>query len=80
MLERKFNYGSRKLEVRAIPKNDHWTVRVYENGNPANGVTYSVSNEDVSDSKVYDLDLVDELMQTALNDFCRWSDVLKKEG
>lgn len=67
---RKFSHDGRELEVRAVPAQDGWTVRVYENGRVVTGVTYSVSYETQIDASLQGLpvDLLDDLMNVAQTD------------
>jgi hypothetical protein len=77
MISTSFNYDSRTLAVKAALFNGDWSVRVFENGQPANGAVYLVSEETVRDAKTNGLDLVEDLMKTAQSDFIRWSDYLE---
>ncbi len=40
-----FEHGGRIYEVRAIPTLNGWMVRIFIDGIPANGFTYSVNSE-----------------------------------
>lgn len=77
MKKQSFTYDGRHLEVKAACDNGDWSVRVFENSQPANGAVYSVSDETARDAKATGLDLVSDLMNTAQADFTRWSDYLK---
>src|SRR5216683_5983028 len=45
-----FEHGGKVYEVRAIPTLNGWKVRIYVEGIPANGVTYSVDSEVYQDA------------------------------
>jgi hypothetical protein len=40
-----FEHGGKVYEVRAIPTLNGWKVRIFVEGTPANGFTYSVDSE-----------------------------------
>jgi len=60
-------------EVRAIPTLKGWMVRIFTDGIPANGFTYSVDSEIYQDAALNRVpeDLVAGLMETAERDFRR---------
>jgi hypothetical protein len=68
-----FEHGSRIYEVRAIPTLSGWMVRIFVDGIPANGFTYSVNSEIYQDAALNRVpeDLVAGLMETAERDFRR---------
>ena len=70
-----FEHGGRIYEVRAIPKLNGWMVRIFIDGIPANGFTYSVNSEVYQDADAalnrVPEDLVAGLMETAERDFRR---------
>ena len=68
-----FEHGSKVYEVRAIPTLNGWKVRIYVEGIPANGFTYSVDSEVYQDAAIGGVpeDLVTGLMETAERDFRR---------
>jgi hypothetical protein len=45
-----FEHGGRIYEVRAIPTLNGWMVRIFIDGIPANGFTYSVNSEIYQDA------------------------------
>ena len=61
------------LEVRGIPTLNGWKVRIFVEGIPANGFTYSVESEVYQDAAIDGVpeDLVAGLMETAERDFRR---------
>jgi len=68
--KREFNFKERNLEVRAVPDNEIWKVRVFENNRSVTEVVYTVSHENQINAKVQELsvDLLDELMRLAQSD------------
>ena len=68
-----FEHGGRIYEVRAIPTLNGWMVRIFIDGIPANGFTYSVNSEIYQDAALNRVpeDLVAGLMETAERDFRR---------
>src|SRR6266849_611150 len=60
-----FEHGGKVYEVRAIPTLNGWKVRIFVEGIPANGFTYSV------DSEVYQDAAIDGVMETAERNFRR---------
>ena len=68
-----FEHGGRIYEVRAIPTLKGWMVRIFTDGIPANGFTYSVDSEIYQDAALNRVpeDLVAGLMETAERDFRR---------
>jgi hypothetical protein len=68
-----FEHGGKVYEVRAIPTLNGWKVRIFVEGNPANGFTYSVDSEVYQDAAIDGVpeDLVAGLMETAERDFRR---------
>src|SRR5437879_13703911 len=60
-------------EVRAIPTLNGWMVRIFIDGIPANGFTYSVNSDIYQDAALNRVpeDLVAGLMETAERDFRR---------
>jgi hypothetical protein len=68
-----FEHGGRIYEVRAIPTLNGWKVRIFIDGIPANGFTYSVNSEIYQDAALNRVpeDLVAGLMETAERDFRR---------
>jgi hypothetical protein len=68
-----FEHGGRIYEVRAIPTLSGWMVRIFIDGIPANGFTYSVNSEIYQDAALNRVpeDLVAGLMETAERDFRR---------
>jgi hypothetical protein len=68
-----FEHGGRIYEVRAIPTLNGWMVRIFIDGIPANGFTYSVKSEIYQDAALNRVpeDLVAGLMETAERDFRR---------
>ena len=68
-----FEHGGKVYEVRAIPTLNGWKVRVFADGIPANGFTYSVDSEVYQDAAIDGVpeDLVAGLMETAERDFRR---------
>ena len=73
----KFEYDGRSLEVRSSVQSDAFECRVFESDQRANGVTYGATIEAIADGKDYGLDLINDLMETARDDFVRWSDEVK---
>ena len=67
-----FEHG-KVYEVRAIPTLNGWKVRIFVEGIPANGFTYSVDSEVYQDAAIDGVpeDLVAGLMETAERDFRR---------
>jgi hypothetical protein len=65
-----FSHQNRKLEVRAVVEDNEVKVRVFEDGEPATRVIYSITIETDFDAKVtgFPLNLVDELMRVAEDD------------
>ena len=63
-----FEHGGKVYEVRAIPTLNGWKVRIFVEGIPANGFTYSVDSEVDRRSAGR---LVAGLMETAERDFRR---------
>jgi hypothetical protein len=47
-----FEHGGRVYEVRAIPTLNGWKVRIFVEGIPANGFTYSVDSEVYQDAAI----------------------------
>src|ERR1700674_3099062 len=68
-----FEHGGKVYEVRAIPTLNGWKVRIFVEGIPANGFTYSVDSEVYQDAAIDGVpeDLVTGLMETAERDFRR---------
>src|SRR5882757_6454522 len=68
-----FEHGGKVYEVRAIPTLNGWKVRIFVEGIPANGFTYSVDSEVYQDAAIDGVpeDLVAGLMETAGRDFRR---------
>jgi hypothetical protein len=68
-----FEHGGKVYEVRAIPTLNDWNVRIFVEGTPANGFTYSVDSEVYQDAALDGVpeDLVAGLMETAERDFRR---------
>ena len=68
-----FEHGGKVYEVRAIPTLNGWMVRIFIDGIPANGFTYSVNSEIYQDAALNRVpeDLVAGLMETAERDFRR---------
>ena len=68
-----FEHGGKVYEVRAIPTLNGWKVRIFVEGIPANGFTYSVDSEVYQDAAIGGVpeDLVTGLMETAERDFRR---------
>ena len=68
-----FEHGGKVYEVRAIPTLNGWKVRIFVEGIPANGFTYSVDSEAYQDAAIDRVpeDLVAGLMETAERDFRR---------
>ena len=68
-----FEQGGKVYEVRAIPTLNGWKVRIFIEGIPANGFTYSVDSEIYQDAPIDGVpeDLVAGLMETAERDFRR---------
>jgi hypothetical protein len=68
-----FEHDGKVYEVRAIPTLNGWKVRIFVEGIPANGVTYSVDSEVYQDAALDGVpeDLVAGLMETAERDFRR---------
>jgi hypothetical protein len=68
-----FEHGGKVYEVRAIPTLNGWKVRIFVEGIPANGFTYSVDSEVYQDASIDGVpeDLVAGLMETAERDFRR---------
>ena len=68
-----FEHGGRVYEIRAIPTLKGWMVRIFVEGIPANGFTYSVDSEVYQDAAIGGVpeDLVAGLMETAERDFRR---------
>jgi hypothetical protein len=68
-----FEHGGKVYEVRAIPTLNGWKVRIFIEGIPANGFTYSVDSEVYQDAAIDRVpeDLVIGLMETAERDFRR---------
>ena len=66
-----FEHGGKVYEVRAIPTLNGWKVRIFVEGIPANGFTYSVDSEVYQDAAIDGVpeDLVAGLMETAERDF-----------
>jgi hypothetical protein len=62
-----FEHGGRIYEVRAIPTLSGWMVRIFIDGIPANGFTYSVNSKIYQDAALNRVpeDLVAGLMETA---------------
>jgi hypothetical protein len=60
-----FEHGGRVYEIRAIPTLNGWMVRIFIDGIPANGFTYSVNSEIYQDAALNRVpeDLVVGLMQ-----------------
>ena len=72
-----FTYDGRTLEVRAVLSEEEWSVRVFENDNQTSLAVYSSTTEIVRDANLQGLDIVECLMETAQQDFIRWSDEMK---
>ena len=68
-----FEQGGKVYEVRAIATLNGWKVRIFIEGIPANGFTYSVDSEVYQDAPIDGVpeDLVVGLMETAERDFRR---------
>jgi hypothetical protein len=68
-----FEHGGRIYEVCAMPTLNGWMVRIFIDGIPANGFTYSVNSEIYQDAALNRVpeDLVAGLMETAEPDFRR---------
>ena len=68
-----FEHDGRVYEIRAIPTLNGWMVRIFIDGIPANGFTYSVNSEIYQDAALNRVpeDLVAGLMETAERDFRR---------
>ena len=68
-----FEHGGKVYEVRAIPTLNGWKVRIFVEGIPANGFTYSVDSGIYQDAAMDGVpeDLVAGLMETAERDFRR---------
>ena len=68
-----FEHGGKVYEVRAIATLNGWKVRIFIEGIPANGFTYSVDSEVYQDAPIDGVpeDLVVGLMETAERDFRR---------
>src|SRR5216684_4928342 len=68
-----FEHGGRVYEIRAIPTLTGWMVRIFIDGIPANGFTYSVNSEIYQEAALNRVpeDLVAGLMETAERDFRR---------
>ena len=68
-----FEHGGKVYEVRAIQTLNGWKVRIFVEGIPANGFTYSVDSEVYQDAAIDGVpeDLVAGLMETAERDFRR---------
>src|ERR1700736_4220664 len=68
-----FEHGGKVYEVRAIPTLNGWKVRIFVEGIPANGFTYSVDSEVYQDAAIDGVPkgLVAGLMETAERDFRR---------
>ena len=68
-----FEHGGKVYEVRAIPTLNGWKVRIFVEGIPANGFTYSVDSEVYQDAAIDGVpeDLVAGLMETVERDFRR---------
>ncbi len=68
-----FEHGGKVYEVRAIPTLNGWKVRIFVEGIPANGFTYSVDSQVYQDAAIDGVpeDLVAGLMETAERDFRR---------
>ena len=68
-----FEHGGKVYEVRAIPTLTGWKVRIFVEGIPANGFTYSVDSEVYQEAAIDGMpeDLVAGLMETAERDFRR---------
>jgi hypothetical protein len=68
-----FEHDGKVYEVRAIPTLNGWKVRIFVEGVPANGFTYSVDSEVYQDAAIDGVpeDLVAGLMETAERDFRR---------
>ena len=68
-----FEHGGKVYEVRAIPTLNGWKVRIFVEGIPANGFTYSVDSEVYQDAAIDGVpeNLVAGLMETAERDFRR---------
>ena len=66
-------HGGKVYEVRAIPTLNGWKVRIFVDGIPANGFTYSVDSEVYQNAAIDGVpeDLVAGLMETAERDFRR---------
>ncbi len=47
-----FEHGGKVYEVRAIPTLNGWKVRIFVEGIPANGFTYSVESEVYQDAAI----------------------------
>jgi hypothetical protein len=68
-----FEQGGKVYEVHAVPTLNGWKVRIFVEGIPANGFTYSVDSGVYQDAAMDALpeDLVAGLMETAERDFRR---------
>jgi hypothetical protein len=68
-----FEHGGKVYEIRAVPTLNGWKVRIFVEGIPANGVTYSVDSEVYQDAALDRVpeDLAAGLMETAERDFRR---------
>ena len=68
-----FEHGGKVYEVRAIPTLNGWKVRIFVEGIPANGFTYSVDSDAYQDAAIDRVpeDVVAGLMETAERDFRR---------
>jgi hypothetical protein len=68
-----FEQSGKVYEVRAIPTLNGWKVRIFVEGIPANGFTYSVDSQIYQDAAIDGVpeDLVAGLMETAERDFRR---------
>jgi hypothetical protein len=68
-----FEHGGKVYEVRAIPTLNGWKVRIFVEGVPANGFTYSVDSEVYQDAAIGGVPegLAAGLMETAERDFRR---------
>ena len=63
-----FEHGGNVYEVRAIPTLNGWKVRIFVEGIPANGFTYSVDSEVYQDASIVGVpeDLVAGLMERSV--------------
>ena len=68
-----FEHGGNIYEVRATSTLNGWKIRIFVEGIPANGFTYSVDLEVYQDAAMGGVpeDLVAGLMETAERDFRR---------